>query len=224
MNERPSNEEPVYPHVRLETRDIDDFSYVTAEIGSLRHSGVTRDHTRLIGLKKRGVAGHPLVYSDSYSGMRDDLYIYARHRVSQKDFFSRLDSFLEATLAKFPELTGKPLLFSFQVNGEFVDAELSLPLLSNIELPLEQIDFARLSINVGDIAVEFNSAPVISSEETAFTQRGALRRKLESPLFGFDASRSDVWASFLAEIHWASELISKKILHTLIRSTATVKA
>jgi len=223
MNERPTDEEPVYPHVRLDTREIDGFSYVIADIGSLRQSGVTRDHTRLIGLKQRGVAGHPLVYSDSYSGMRDDLYIYARHRVSQKDFFSRLDAFLETTLPNFPELTGKPLLFSFQVDGDFVDVELSLPLLRNIELPLDQIDFARLSINVGDIAVEFNTTPVISSQETAFTQKGALRRQLESPLFGFDASRSDLWASFLAQIHWASGLISKKILQTLIRSAATVK-
>jgi hypothetical protein len=224
MNQRPIDAEPVDPHVRLDTREIGDFSYITAEIGSLRQSGVTRDHTRLIGKGKRGVTGHPLVYSDSYSGSREDVYVYARHRLTQKEFFSRLDLFLETTLADFPELTGKPLLFSFQVNGEFVESELFQPLIDNLEIPPEQIDFARLSINIGDIAVEFNSTPVVLSDETAFTQKGVLRRKLESPLFGFDASRSDLWAPFLAEIHWASGLISREILQTLIRSAATVKA
>jgi hypothetical protein len=52
MNQRPIDAEPVDPHVRLDTREIGDFSYITAEIGSLRQSGVTRDHTRLIGKGK----------------------------------------------------------------------------------------------------------------------------------------------------------------------------
>src|ERR1039457_1401369 len=94
MNQRRIDAEPVDTHVRLDTREIGDFSYITAEIGSLRQSGVTRDHTRLIGKGKRGVTGHPLVYSDSYSGSHEDVYVYARHRLTQKEFFSRLDLFL----------------------------------------------------------------------------------------------------------------------------------
>src|SRR5437764_6774141 len=224
MNEGPINTEPALPHAKLETREIEGYSYIAAEARSLRHSGVTRDHTRLIGIQDPAVSGHPLVYSDTYSGSRDDVYVYARHAVQQSAFFLQLDAFLEQLLTDFPELSGKPFLFSLQANGEFIDAELSLPLLQSLEIPADEIDFARLSLNIVDMAVEFTGTPFVSSDETMFTDKGLLRRKLESPLFGFDASRSDIWAPFLAEIHWASRSIPKHILSKLIRSAAAVIA
>ena len=223
MNESPINAEPVLPNVKLETREIDGYPYIVAEARSVRESGVARDHTRLLGIQE-AVSGHPLVYSDAYSGSRDDVYVYARHRLEQTAFFLQLDAFLERILADFPELSDKPLLFSLQAGGEFVKRELSLPLLHALDIPEKQIDFARLSLNIGDMAVEFASEPLVSADETAFTDKGALRRRLETPLFGFDASRSEIWAPFLAEIHWASGMIPKHILSKLIGSAAAVIA
>jgi hypothetical protein len=225
MNEGTIGEEPVHPQIQVQTREIDGFSYIAAEVRSLRQSGVTRDHLRIIGLGKRAISGHPLVYSDTYLGTRDDeILVYSRHRVDQKNFFSRLDSFLEKTLSDFSELAGKPLHFSLQVDGEFIEAEIPLPLVRNLEIPPGKIDFARLSIKLGDIAIEFSSKPIVSAKEQSFTKKGVLRRRLESPLFGFDASRSDIWAPFLADIHWASGMIPRRILQSLIQSAAPVKA
>lgn len=225
MSNRSIEEEPVYPGVQLKNKEIDGFPYVEAEVRSLRSSGITRDHLRIIGAGAPELAAHPIVYSDTYSNAPEDVvYVYARHRIDQATFFSRLDSYLEKNLAEFPELTGKPLHLSLQVHGEFTEVDLELPLVRHLEIRPDRIDFARMSVLPGDMAIEFTGEPIVCSQEFLFTQKGVLSRKLESPLFGFDASRSEFWAAFLTDIHWASELVRKEILRAVIQSAAQVAA
>lgn len=222
MTELPS--EDIYPGVKAEERIVADRSWFIAEARSLRASGVTRDHTRIIAAATPGVAGHPIVYSDFYTSPREKMYVYARHRTEQAAFFARLDTFLSEKLTEFPELQNEFISVTLQVNGRFRNSFVALPLVQGIDRPFEDIDFVRLSLPPGDLAIEFTTQAVISSHELDFIARRALPKRLEAPLVSYDATRSDFWAELVARIHWAADVVETEVLRTLIRSVTPAVA
>jgi hypothetical protein len=216
--------EPNYQRVRFQKEDAEGYPYLTAESGPLQEDDVKREHLRIIGDKQAGVAGHPIVYSDSYSSTRpDETYIYARHRVDQAKFLASLDTFLEQLKSELPEIAGGPFRCVVGREGELQERQISLPFSRSADLNLNAIDFLRLSVPFGDMSVEFAKAKV-HDDQLKLAEQNALPMKIESPLFGFDALASDLWVPFLAGIHWASELIKPKTLQSLIRVAIRVKA
>ncbi len=213
--------ESIYPKVGFQQSEIEGFSFLNAETEPLREGDVKREHVRIIGAKRSGIEGHPIVYSDSYSKVgQDEIYAYARHRVDQSKFFSSLDSFLDKTKADLPEFGKQPLPCVLGIRGELSRKHISVPFTHELGPELREIEFLRLSVPFGDMSVEFGEASV-HDDQLKFVQKGTLPRKIEFPLFGFDAS-SDIWVPFLAEIHWASELVARRILENLIRAAIRV--
>jgi hypothetical protein len=222
MAELPS--EDIYAGVNAEERIVAGRSWLIAEARSLRSAGVTRDHTRVIGRATLEVAGHPIVYSDFYSSPREKMYVYARHRVGQAAFFAHLDAFLEEKLPEFPELQNEFISLTLQVSGSFRKSFVALPLAQGLDHPVEDIDFVRLALPPGDIAIEFTAEAAISSHELDFIAQRALPRQLEAPLVSYDATRSDFWAEMVARIHWATDVLETEVLRTLIRSVTPAVA
>lgn len=221
MAEFPS--ENIYSGVKAEERIVADRPWFLAEARSLRAAGVTRDHTRIIAATPE-IAGHPIAYSDFYSSPREKMYVYARHRTDQAAFFTHLDAFLEEKLPEFPELQNEFIPLTLQVNGSFRRSFVALPLAEGLDHPLEEIDFVRLSLLPGDLAIEFITQPVISSHELDFIARQTLPRQLEAPLVSYDATRSDFWVELVARIHWAADVIDTEVLRTLIGSVTPAVA
>jgi hypothetical protein len=213
-----------YPRVRFRRDEIDGYPYLTAETEPLQEGDVKREHLRIIGDKQAGVAGHPIVYSDSYSSTRpDETYVYARHRVDQVKFFASLDTFLEHLKSDLHEMTAGPFRCVLGREGELDERQIALPFSRHADSNLKAIDFLRLSVPFGDMSVEFGKA-TSHDDQLKLAGQNALAMKLESPLFGFDALASDLWVPFLAGIHWASGLIQPTILQRLIHVAVRVKA
>ena len=213
--------DPIYPHVRIEYEKEKDFPYVLATTDRLIEGGATRQHKRIIANLGVEIAGHPLVYCDEYSTAKGyETYVYARHRVTSGEFLLKLDFFLEANSTKFSELIGRSFRCAALIGEEFMELDLTTPFTLSLKPEQQQIKFLRLSIPFGDISVEFAQSSIISSTELRFAKRKVLSRKVESPLFGFAASKSTIWAPFLGSIHWASGIIPPGILENLIQMSA----
>jgi hypothetical protein len=225
MKEPFTREDSVYSRVKIEEREVEGHAIVVAEAAGLRDAGITRDHMRIIGKGNPSVSGHPIIYSDTYTGApADSTFAYARHRVDQSTFLTLLEAFLHDRISvEFPELIGKPVHGVIQTQElEGTTFESHLAMISMLRsVPIR---FARLYFPFGDMTIEFNNNPIISSDEFFCTQKGGLARRIESPLFAFDASRSDIWASFLVDIHWAANLIDREILLIIIKTASRVTA
>jgi hypothetical protein len=214
----------LYRGVRTEPEVIGNFPIVIAEPEPLTESGITRRHKRIIASGKADVYGRPIVYCDTYSSSRpssDLTFVYARHQSKQREFLLKLDYFLENQRHNFPELADRSFECILNVDGEFVQTSSPLPFSLNLGVNPENIKFLRISIPFGDISIEFTTAARVSDDELAFARRRTLPRALESPLFGFDASHSSIWAPFLAQIHWAAGSIPYSTLENLIEFSAT---
>jgi hypothetical protein len=221
-----SNEkQSLYLRVVARVEKVGGYSVELAETPVMKEAGVNREHRRLIGLIHPKLNGRPIVYSDTIRATKiDEVYVYARHRVDKVSFFSKLDLFLSKTLLGFAELSGKSFDCVMQMDGELQETEIDLPIAKYLEARLDGLTFFRLSTVFGDISVEFVDKPIIRTDELAFTAHGSLNRATESPLFGFDGSKSDVWVPFMAEIHWASNLITSQTLETMIQTAIQVPA
>jgi hypothetical protein len=212
-----------YPTVQFRKDEIDGYSFLTAETRPLQEGDVKREHQRIIGEKLPGVAGHPIVYSDRYSSTRpDEIYAYARHKADQAKFFASLDAFLERLNSDLPEVGRGPFRCVVGIEGKLEERQMSLPFTRDAGLNLKTMDFFRMSVPFGDMCVEFGKAKV-HEDELTLVEDHALPRKIESPLFGFDAVNSDIWVPFMAEIHWASGLIPGRNLQNLIRAAIRVR-
>lgn len=213
-----------YTRVRFRRDKTAGFSFLTAETAALHEGDVKREHLRIIGDIQAGIEGRPIVYSDSYSSSGpDEAYVYARHRVDQSKFFANLDTFLEQLKSDLHEIASGPFRCVVGREGELEEWQITWPFSRYAEMNLNTIDFLRMSVPFGDMSVEFGKT-IIHDDQLKHVEENALGKKLESPLFGFDALASDLWVPFLARIHWGAELIEPAILQRLIRMAARVQA
>jgi hypothetical protein len=222
-----SDERSEYVGVVNTPMDVEGFPVVIAEASGLRIDGVTRDHMRIIGKGDSESFGRPIIYADTYTkGPEDQVFAYARHKVSQSTFFELLESFLRKISSEFTELFRKPQPKKahcvFQSNGDFYEVDLPFAPDMFRAYSSQPLDFMRLYAPFGDMTIEFTEQPVTVSDEFSFIKDRLLSPKIESPLFAFDASRSDTWVSFLGDIHWASHVIPRNALIAIINMSARV--
>jgi hypothetical protein len=203
--------ESYYADVKSEWGLMGTLSYVTAEAEVLG----SRQHQRVIAnAQQTPIHGRPLFYADTYL-VSDTLtvYVYARHKAQPAQFLEALNMFYDE-FAKEYDLIGKQFRLILNRSGELTQFSVPLPLRFFSEL--NQVRFLRISLPVGDVAIEFNSTPIKAGNqlEDCF-KRKRLTRFLETPLIGCDLSRTPVLSALMARVHWASEFVSPKILETL---------
>ncbi len=151
----------------------------------------------------------------------DAAFAYARHDVDKLTFVGLFEQFMDDTIYQnYREATQRPRAV-IQTQDELVESEFgSYPEVLNV-LRDKAVIFARLYFPFGDMTVEFaddDEKPRVFSDELSSIANYELPRRIESPLFAFDVSRSDVWSHFLIKIHWAREFIDGTVLQAIIVS------
>jgi hypothetical protein len=205
---------PPYPNPKIEETQVDGFPVVVAEIPAIGPGESSRSHLRVIGAEGTPVAGHPLIYSDTYSRGNRTI-CYARHSVGQKVFLQRLEEFLTGAIAvDFGELRNQSTRCVLQTQDGMRTLD-GLPYQAAIDaMKREPLIFARLNFPFGDMTVDFREDADIVNDEFRFISDGTLQRSIESPVFVFDATKAidDVWTPFLASIHWARDRVKPDVL------------
>jgi hypothetical protein len=145
--------ERFYSSVKSEWGLIGRLSYVTAE--ALDIGG--RQHQRIIANAPRNTAihGKPLFYADTYLA-KDDLTVfeYARHKSHPQFFFEAFSKFYDE-IAKDYELAGKQFQLVLNRNGVLTEDSVRFPFDS--QSYVKGLKFCRISLPIGDIAIEFSS-------------------------------------------------------------------
>jgi hypothetical protein len=212
-----SDDELIYRNVKTTREEVEGFPIIVAETSGMREGGVVREHQRIFAAKGTA-SGHPLLYIDSYSGnMPDATFAYARHSESQTSFLDSLAVFYETlVLVQYSELLGREAHAVVQTNGSIGEQDYESFPSAFEQLRLETLRFVRLYFPFGDITAEFGEQ-AISDNELVLTEQNSLPRRTEFPLFAFDVSRTSIWTSFLAEIHWAKTLINPSVLRAVLK-------
>lgn len=207
-----------YQHVKGEERRVDEYSVVTAEVPPLKEGRYTRQHQRVIGGLSSPVRGRTLIYSDTYTDAPDTpTFAYARHDLDQQTFLARLEEFVNsAILLDFPELRNAAARCVIQTDEELREAEFESYAAAVTAMKSIPLLFARLFFVFGDMTVEFKPNPSFVEGELDSLSLGVLTRAVESPLFCFDVSKSDIWFPFLVSIHWARELFPVPTLRSIV--------
>ena len=206
-----------YSSIKLERGLMGSVSYFTAE------ANVTggRLHQRMFvnSPLKSAIHGKPLFYVDTYlAGHTPTVYAYARHKSNAKDFFNALSSFYEG-VASSHELKGKEFSLLLNQRGILNTVPLRLPFVPTVDL--EGLRFCRVSLPIGDIAVEFSPTPSEADNQLDYCVKyKKLITTLEKPLIGCDLSRTSVLASLIARLHWASDFLPPAILEQLASQLA----
>ena len=212
-----SSDELIYRNVRTTREEVEGFPIIVAETSGMREGGVVREHQRIFAANG-AASGHPLLYIDSYSGnMPDATFAYARHSENQTKFLDSLAVFYETlVLVQYSELLGREAHAVVQANGSIGERGYESFPSAFRHFRSETLRFVRLYFPFGDITAEFGEH-AISDNELVLTEQNSLPRRTEFPLFAFDASRSSIWPSFLAEIHWAKTLINPNVLRAVLK-------
>jgi hypothetical protein len=205
----PENEVRTYPNPQIETTLVESFPVVVAEVSNPSAGRYRRIHRRIIGAEDAEVAGHPIVYSDTYADAPGSpIYAYARHDVNQAEFSRLLEEFLTgAILLDFPELQDRPAQSVLQTRNEINEVEFASYL-------------AAIRSPFGDMTVNFGPQASVVENELDYISREMLSPALEAPLFALDASKSEVWLNFLMTIHWARNLIAPAVLRSILGMAA----
>lgn len=217
---------PPYENPKIDEIQIDGLTVVTAEVANIHEGRSPRSHFRIIGGPKTSVAGHTLVYSDTYTRTpEDEVYSYARHNVDQRVLLERLEGFLTSALVTdFAELVHRPATGVMQTADEMTEFEYSGYLEAVDAMKSAPLIFARMNFPFGDMTVEFQHPADIAENEFRCISEGTLQRDLERPLFAFEATKSDVWTTFLASIHWARGRVQPEVLRQVLKMAARVPA
>jgi hypothetical protein len=215
-------ESRTYRNLRIEDTQMGDYPLIVVEAANLREGKYVRSHQRVIGGGTTRIAGHTMIYSDTYAGApREPTYAYARHDVDQQKFFALLEEFVStAILLEYPELRGKEAKCVVQTADELREVEYESYFTAIHTLQSISIKFARISFPFGDMTVEFKPETLIPGGELNLVARGMLTKQVESPLFAFDVSDSDLWVSLLTSIHWARHLVEADVLRSILRLAA----
>jgi hypothetical protein len=211
-----------YHNLKVEDGRVDGYSIVTVEVPDLREGRYARHHQRIIGGPKTPADGRTIIYADTYAeAPRAPTYAYARHDVDQEAFFTLLEGFIGAAiLVDFPELRNKTARCVIQTRENLRQVDFESYLTAVTSLKSTPLQFARLYFVFGDMTVEFKPKPSLIKGELDFVSRGVLPRAVESPLFAFDVSRSDIWLSFLMSVHWARNLFPVSVLRSIVGMAA----
>jgi hypothetical protein len=209
-----------YSSVKLERGLMGNLSYFTAEA---RAPG-GRLHQRLFANAplKSAIHGKPLFYADTYfSGDTPTVYTYARHKSDAKGFFDALSIFYQEIADPY-ELKGKEFSLVANLSGNLSVLPLRLPIIPTIDL--QGLRFCRISLPIGDIAVEFAPMPLTAGNQLdQCVKDKEMATAVETPLIGCDFSRTSAAASLIARLHWASDVLSPAILRQLASEFAGSK-
>ena len=180
--------------------------------------GVAQGSTRII----REGRERPLQRTENYYGyswrQMTDLPYPAFNREA---FFTLLEEFIGAAiLVNFPELRNSPARCVVQASDDLRQEEFESYVAAVSSLKSTPLQFARLYFKFGDITVEFKRRPSLVNGELDCVSRGVLPRAVESPLFAFDISTSEVWLTFLMSVHWARNLIPIAVLRSIVGMAA----
>ncbi len=217
---------PPYENPQVTERVVDGLAVVEAEVRNIREGRSPRSHLRIIGGPDTTVAGHALVYADTYTrSPEDETYSYARHGVEQMALLEKLEGFIATDLlVEFTELINRRAVGVMQTKDEIWDFEYPNYLRAVDGMKSQPLIFARLNFPFGDITIEFQDQADVAEDEFRALAEGTLQRGLERPLFAFDATNSDIWTTFLASIHWARDQVEPEILRQVLRMAARVTA
>jgi hypothetical protein len=222
--DEPLPDREMYENVKVETRQVGEYSVVTAEVPEFSDGRYARIHLRVIGETGTPAEARAIIYSDTYAGAPGSpTYAYARHGLDQQDFLSRLEEFVSTVLlVDFSELRGATARCVMQTAEELKTEEFQSYLDAITALKAQPLIFARLYFVFGDITMDFTAQPSLVDNDLASLSNGLLTKSVESPLFAFDASKSDVWFSFLASVHWARDLFPPEVLRLMLAMAAPV--
>jgi hypothetical protein len=203
--------EHTYPSVRWSTGSENGISFYIVEPGPANG----RQHRRMIGVGHGNpLVGRPIAYSDTYLRESERTYLYARHSAEPSEFFRVLDYFLLQQQDEFPELRGRR--FHLLLNNGGAPSEVTSQLPFSTAVSLEGLQFVRVYLPFGDVAIEFGESTTTGDELELIRSAHALTCKLESPLIGCDLTRYHVLASLVAKLHWARGVVPQSILEGLI--------
>lgn len=215
----PEENTALYPLSRRTLGSTHGYGYLTVE-AEFRPSGqATREHKRIIGDDDPGsfTYGKSLVYSDTYRFSSEaPTYVYARHRATAGEFMALLDEFMAERIAELRELQ-RELRYVLYSGGAVREGNAYIPFSRSLaDVRFEELSFLRLFVPFGDISVQFGPPRAQDLDEIYLADQGMIATPLEAPLFGFDATSSRYWVEFMAQIHWASELIQPLIISEII--------
>jgi hypothetical protein len=224
--DEPPLDRSMYENVKIETRQIEEYSVVTAEVPEFRDGRYPRLHLRVMGGAGTPAEGRTMIDSDTYAGAPGSpTFAYARHDLDQQTFLSRLEEFVSTViLVDFSELRGASARCVMQTAEELRAVEFESYLAAIAAMRAQPLIFARLYFVFGDISIDFAAQPTIVENDLAAASSGLLPKAVESPLFAFDASRSDVWFPFLTSVHWARELFPVEVLRSMLVMAAPALA
>ena len=208
---------PAYENVKVEELSVDSHSIVRVEVPAVSEGKYPREHTRIIGGERTPADGRALIYSDTYSAApQSPTFAYARHDVKQADFLYLLEAFITTViLVDFSELRGRAVRCVIQTATDIQDTEFSSHDAAIAALRDVPLMFSRMYFPFGDMTVEFVDKPSLVTDELQLIHQGKLARAVESPLFSFDASTSEIWQNFLLGVHWARRLFPPEVLRQI---------
>lgn len=218
--------EAEYTDVRLDELVRNNRRFVVAEPPIIQG----RLHRRVIGgpqdggdAAQRAIDGKPLLYFDTYLS-NDKTYIYARHRGTAKEFFSRLDSLIY----EHTELREKRFPSYVTVKNEAFRISLAVPLITLLtDDPEDSIRFFRISLPFGEMSIQFGDVRATEGNQwISCKQKHTLTKAVESPILGFQASAENrrLFVPLFTSLHWASRYIPDNILELLINEIAPAMA
>jgi hypothetical protein len=215
-----------YENPEITEKDVDGLSVLEAEVRDIDEGGSRRTHLRIIGAPHTVVAGHALVYADTYSRSPvDETYSYARHDMDQIRLLEGLEGFLASALVdELGELRNRAAVGVMQTQDEMREFELPSYLDAVAAMRSQPLIFARLNFPFGDITIEFQDRADLAENEFHAIAERTLQREIDRPVFAFDATRSDIWTTFLASIHWARGLVRPEVLQEVLRMACRVTA
>jgi hypothetical protein len=208
--------------IRVRREELGGYSFLHLESDIAKASPVPRIHRRVL-LRTPDVKqtdGRAILYSDTY--LYEDepkTYVYINHKVKLPQFFRGLDDFFSERRADFPELYWREFSMWANWHGEMKSLTTRLPFSENAPLD-ESIRFARIAIPFGDISIDFANRPVSRLADLNNLPVEMQTTVFDSPLFGFDATRTSLWSAFASRIHWAAGSIPFEILGRLIEQAA----
>ncbi len=217
--------ESAYRILNKETKIVEGQTFLVLGTPVLREGTINREHTRTIVADKfSALYNRPVVYSDNLSGIRDEKQcVYARHDFNQEGFFDALDRFLSERSGDFREVIRKGFHCVVNIAGEFFETEVRTSFVKHFAGQHDQVSFLRLYAPFGDMSVDFDGTPTVQKRELRLIESNCLPKALEFPLCAFDASISDIWASLLVSVHWASGSLAPTVLSTLIQDAALMR-
>jgi hypothetical protein len=205
-----------YRVTSIEKNTIRGFRFAIAECEA--RSG--RRHRRLIADdgNQPELTNRPLFYADTYQIASEKTYVYARHATTPIQFFTLLNTLLDAENLR--EFESREYRAIFNIDGEQSERSIKFPYFDKC-LQGEGVRFCRLFFPFGDVAIEFGQSFASSENELDDARRyRILTKKLESPLIGCDLTKTLALSRLLVETHWTANQLSNSILHGMVDEVA----